>query len=133
VPADKRKAHDRNITRLEGEVKDATNQLNARTFVPSIVSGIAFFFLYRVIAKRYTGTVVAQLPFQPFSLLKRFMQKDLVTDNARACGFGLIYTLATMAFKNNIPRLLGFAAPRSAMDAQKTANRKWMKAQAELQ
>jgi calcium load-activated calcium channel len=131
VPADKRKAHDRNLSRLEEEVKEATNRMNGMKFGTSLASGVAFFFLYRAVASQYSGFVVAQLPFVPFNLLKRFSQRDLVTENAKACGFGLIYTLATMAFKTNIPRWLGFVPPRSAFDAQKQASRAYAKADAE--
>lgn len=128
---DKRKAHERGLARLEEEVKDATNKMNGMKMKSNLASSLGFFLLYRFVAAQYTGIIVARLPFEPFKLLRSMTSRGLDTDDITLCGFGFIYSLATMALKPNIPKLLGFAPPRSAFDASKAAARAAAKADAD--
>lgn len=112
-------------------MKDATNKMNSMKMKSNLASSFGFFLLYRFVAARYTGVVVARLPFEPFKLLRSMTLRGIETDNTTLCGFGFIYTLATMALKTNIPKLLGFAPPRSAFDPSKAAARAAAKAEAE--
>lgn len=131
VSVDKRKAHDRYITRLEEEVKEATSKMNGMKMRSTIATSIGFFMLYRTVASSYSGLVVARLPFLPFKMLRGFTHRGLESEDIRDCGFGFIYSLATMALKQNIPKLLGFSAPRSAYDPSKAAARIAAKADSE--
>lgn len=123
VPVDKRKVHERTITRLEEEVKDATSKMNWMKMRSTIATSIGFFLLYRSVATSYGGIVIARLPFVPFKMLQSFTHRGLSDEDVYACGFGFIYSLATMAFKQNLPKALGFAPPRSAYDPSKAAAR----------
>ncbi len=66
---------------------------------------------------------MARLPFVPFKFVEAFTHRGVSTEDVQDCGFGFIYTLATMAARNNIPRMLGFVSPRSAFDPSKAAAR----------
>jgi calcium load-activated calcium channel len=129
VSVDKRKAHERNIIRLEQEVKEATAAMNGMKTRATIATSIGFFMLYRNVSSSYTGVVVAQLPFLPFEILSTLTHRGLESENVRDCGFSFIYTLTTMAFKQNVPKLMGFAPPRSAYDATRAAARAAAKAE----
>lgn len=123
VAVDKRKAHERTTTRLEEEVKEATSKMNGMKMRSTVATSVGFFMLYRSVASSYTGIVIARLPFVPFSMLRSFTHRGLEEEDIYACGFGFIYSLATMAFKQNLPKALGFAPPRSAYDPSKAAAR----------
>lgn len=128
VAVDKRKAHERAITRLEEEVKEATSKMNGMKMKSTIATSLGFFVLYRTVASSYAGIVIARLPFVPFKMLRSFTHRGLEEEDVYACGFGFIYSLATMAFKQNLPKALGFAPPRSAYDPSKAAARMAAKA-----
>lgn len=131
MPVDKRKAHEKNVARLEEEVKEATTKMSGMKFRSNFLSSAFFFLLYRYISSRYTGTVVARLPFEPWGFVRNFAMRGLSGVDTRVCGFGLVYSLATMALKANVPKALGFAPPRSAFDPAKAAARAAAKADAE--
>lgn len=134
VPVDKRKAHERAVARLEEDVKDATNKLSALKFRATILTSVGFFMLYRVVASSFSGRIVARLPFEPIKIVQNLTHRGLPEkSDIRDCGFGLIYTLATMALKQNVPRLFGFAPPRSAFDPSKAAARAAAKMDSESQ
>jgi Integral membrane protein EMC3/TMCO1-like len=133
VTADKRKVHERSLSRLEEECKDETSKMNAMKMRSNVLSSIAFFLLYRWIARTFTGLAVVRLPFEPFELVQKITHSGVAGADVRDCGYGFIYTLATMAIKPNVPRLLGFDPPRSAFDATKAAMRAAAKAEADSQ
>lgn len=122
------------MARLEEDVKDATNKLSALKFKATAATSIGFFLLYRVVASNFTGHVIARLPFEPIKIVRNITHRGLSEQSdIRDCGFGLIYTLATMALKQNIPRMFGFTPPRSAFDPSKAAARAAAKLDAESQ
>jgi calcium load-activated calcium channel len=133
VAVDKRKAHERNLARLEEECKEETNKMNGMKMRSTIFSSLAFFILYRTVASSYGSVVVARLPFVPFPLLQNLTHRGVDGVDVCDCGFGFIYTLATMGIKSNVPRIFGFVAPRSAFDASKAAIRAAAKADSEDQ
>jgi calcium load-activated calcium channel len=123
--------HEKVVSHLEEEVKKATTEMNGMKFKTNIASSLAFFVLYRYVSSSYSGTVVARLPFLPFKMLSNFTHRGIDGDDLHDCGFGLIYSLATMAVKQNVPKLLGFTAPRSAFDPSKAAARAAAKLEAD--
>lgn len=65
---------DRDKKRLEWENKEVTSlaaEIAKRHTQASVCQSIAFLILYRILAVEYSGTIVALLPFQPFTLLQR--------------------------------------------------------------
>lgn len=133
VSLDKRKQHERSIERIEDDLKSTSQLMDAQKFKTNLLSGIAFFVLYRVVAAIWTGTVVARLPFIPVKMVEGLSRRGLTDEDQYACAFGLIYTLCTIGVKGNIPKLLGFITPKSAFDATRMAARKQRKENRELQ
>lgn len=97
--------------------------MDALKFKGNIASGVTFFFLYRLIAAAWTGTVVARLPFLPIRLIQGLSFRGLEGEDKYQCSFGLIYTLCSIGIKANIPKALGFVSPKSAFTPQRMAAR----------
>lgn len=123
VSSDKRRTHDKLIERIEDDLKTTSQRVDAQKFKTNILSAAVFFFLYRAIAARWTGTVVATLPFIPLRMAEGITRRGLQSPNTHDCAFGLIYTLCTIGVKANIPKLLGHVTPKSAFDAKRMAAR----------
>lgn len=121
VPVDKLKNYEKGIARMESELKEVTAKMNGMKLSSNIVAAVAFFFLYRNVAARWTGVPVAILPFVPLRLVQNISHRGLEGDNLRQCSFGFIYTLCTMGLKQNIPKFLGVAPPRSAYNMNRVA------------
>lgn len=121
VPVDKIKSYEKGVARMESELKEATAKMNSMKLSTNIAGAVGFYFLYRQVAARWTGTAVATLPFEPLRIVQNISHRGLEDDDLRQCSFGLIYTLCTMGLKQNIPKLLGFAPPRSAYNMNRVA------------
>ncbi len=121
VAVDKMKQYEKNLTRMETELKEATAKMNGMKLTINIGAAVAFFFLYRNVAAKWTGKVIATLPFFPLRIVQNLSHRGLDGENFYECSFGFIYTLCTMGLKQSIPKLLGFAPPRSAYNLSRVA------------
>ncbi|CAN8072190.1 unnamed protein product [Agarophyton chilense] len=131
VSVEKRKSHEKAVDRLEEELKQASQKMDGLKLRSNILVGVAFLFLYRMVAAAWTGHVVARLPFLPIKLIQPLSFRGLKGDDYYQCSFGFIYTLSTMGIKANIPRLLGFSPPKSRMDATRMAAKQQRKSNTE--
>lgn len=127
VSVEKRKKQEKLIESIEDDLKVASRQMDGIKLKGNIVSGIVFFFLYRMVAATWTGFIVARLPFQPIKLVQSLSFRGLQGDDKYNCSFGLIYTLCTIGIKANIPKALGFVSPKSAYNAVRMAARQQKK------
>lgn len=127
VSAEKRKKHEKVVESIEDDLKAAAQQMDAIKFRGNIVSGVVFFFLYRLVAAAWTGFIVARLPFLPIKLVQSLSFRGLEGEDKYNCSFGLIYTLCTIGIKANIPKALGFVSPKSAYTAARMAARQQKK------
>lgn len=127
VAVDKRKKHEKHIESIEDELKTASQRMDAIRMKANIFIGISFFFLYRMVASAWTGYVVARLPFLPIKIVQSLSFRGLKGTDKYDCAFGFIYTLCTIGIKANIPKALGFVAPKSAFNAQRMAARQQKK------
>lgn len=127
VSVEKRRKHEKVIESIEDDLKSAAQRMDAIKFKGSIVTGIVFFFLYRMVAAAWMGEVVARLPFLPIKVVQSLSFRGLTGDDTYNCSFGLIYTLCTIGIKANIPKALGFTSPKSAFNASRMAARQQRK------
>lgn len=128
VSQDRRKAHEKGIERIEDDLRATSQKLDAQKFKTNVLSAIIFFFLYRLVARTYSGQVLATLPFEPVKMVQGLSRRGLAEESSkRDCAYGLIYTLCTVGVKSNIPKLLGFVTPKSAFDAARMAARQQRK------
>lgn len=130
MSVDKRKKHDKTIDSIEEDLKLAAQRMDAIKLRGSILTGVSFFFLYRMVATAWTGHVVARLPFLPVKLVQSLSFRGLTGDDKYNCSFGLIYTLCTIGIKANVPKALGFVSVKSSLNASRMAARQQRKADA---
>jgi len=57
---------------------------------------------------------VGKLPFVPISLMQNLSHRNLMGDDYTDCSFIFLYILCTMAIRQNIQKMLGFAPSRAA-------------------
>jgi uncharacterized membrane protein (DUF106 family) len=100
----------------EEECAQAASEVATRHMYTKFMTSIVFVFLYRILATEYHGKVIAVLPFEPFSLLRRLTQRglDIPKDDHRACGFLFIYILSTLSVKYFTNKMVAVAPPTAA-------------------
>lgn len=130
MSVDKRKKHEKVIESIEDDLKVASQRMDAVKLRGSILTGVSFFFLYRMVAAAWTGHVVARLPFLPFKFVKSLSSRGLRDPDEYSCAFGFIYTLCTIGIKANIPKAIGFVSVKSAFNATRMAARQQRKSDA---
>lgn len=129
MSVDKRKRHEKTVEGIEDDLKLASQRMDAIKLRGSILTGVSFFFLYRMVAAAWTGHVVARLPFLPVKFIQSLSFRGLQGDDKYSCSFGFIYTLCTIGIKANVPKALGFTSVKSAFNATRMAARQQKKEQ----
>lgn len=67
-----------------------------------------------VLNSYFEGTVVARLPFQPFSLIAGISHRTLPGDDYYECSMTFFYILCSMCIRTTLQKLLGTEPPRGA-------------------
>jgi len=84
--------HNKKIQRVEDDFAEAAAKVSKFHTTPNILTSVVFLILYRVLSADYKGKVVAVLPFQPWSLVRRLTMRNVVLRD----GFDIV---AAMAFQ----------------------------------
>jgi uncharacterized membrane protein (DUF106 family) len=100
----------------EEECAEAASEVARRHLFVKFMTSIVFVLLYRILSTEYHDKVIAVLPFEAFSLLRRLTQRglDIPKDNHEACGFLFIYILSTVSVKYFCNKLVAVAPPKAA-------------------
>lgn len=100
----------------EDECAETASEVARRHLFAKFMTSIVFLVLYRILSTEYHGKVIAVLPFQAFSLLRRLTQRglDVPQDDHAACGFLFIYILSTLSIKYFCNKLVAVAPPKAA-------------------
>jgi len=122
------------IQRAQDEYAEACADVAKRHTFPGLATSIVFVILYRILSMEYSGKIIAVLPFQPWSLVRRFTLRGIVIDPAiftvpplaadgtiprvsnstQACAFLFVYILSTLSVKYAVHKLVGKTAPTGA-------------------
>lgn len=116
------------IQRAEDDFKVAITNVTQKHVVPNVLTTIVFYMLYKILNVEYQGKVVAILPFTPIKFLRRFTMRGLefdpdfvfegtahrVQSMEQACGFLVVYMLATMSVKFVVKQIVGTKPPPDA-------------------
>jgi len=102
------------IERQEERLKNNNRDLSLVKMKSMFAIGFCFTALLSMFNSIFDGRVVAKLPFLPFSLAQNLSHRNLMGDDFTDCSFIFLYILCTMAIRQNIQKLLGFAPSRSA-------------------
>ena len=113
--------------RIEDDYNESIAEITKRHSPSAVFTSIVFIILYRVLSLEYEGKIVAVLPFQPWSLVRRMSLRSLdIADFAalsedskvqhahQACAFFFVYVLSTMSVKFIVNKLVGVQPPQGA-------------------
>ena len=115
------------LKRIEDDYNESIAEITKRHSPSAVFTSIVFIILYRVLSLEYEGKIVAVLPFQPWSLVRRMSLRSLdIADFAalsedskvqhahQACAFFFVYVLSTMSVKFIVNKLVGVQPPQGA-------------------
>nr|CAD7589086.1 unnamed protein product [Timema genevievae] len=108
------KQHKKKIEREEEKLKNNNRDLSFVKMKSMFAIGFAFTALLSMFNSIFDGRVVARLPFIPISWIQGLSHRNLPGDDYSECSFIFLYILCTMAIRQNIQKMLGFAPSRTA-------------------
>eukprot|EP00884_Botryococcus_braunii_P002746 jgi/Botrbrau1/12472/Bobra.0169s0019.1 len=115
------KSKSKKVERLENHLKNTvTKELQMVRLKQMFVVGLcpvsrweAFILTsYQVVTRWYTGTVVAKLPFEPFTFVQRLTQRGLTDPLITDCSVAFLYALCQTGIRPNLAKLLDFGPSR---------------------
>jgi uncharacterized membrane protein (DUF106 family) len=101
------------LEREEEKLKTNTRDLSLVKMKSMFAIGLAFTALLSIFNSIFDGKVVAKLPFTPISFLQGISHRNLPGSDYTDCSFIFLYILCTMAIRQNVQKLLGFAPSRA--------------------
>ncbi|CAL8143609.1 unnamed protein product [Orchesella dallaii] len=101
------------LEREEEKLKTNTRDLSLVKMKSMFAIGVAFTALLSIFNSIFDGRVVAKLPFIPLGFLQGISHRNLPGTDYTDCSFIFLYILCTMAIRQNVQKLLGFAPSRA--------------------
>jgi len=101
------------LEREEEKLKTNTRDLSLVKMKSMFAIGLAFTALLSIFNSIFDGRIVAKLPFVPISFLQSISHRNLPGNDYTDCSFIFLYILCTMAIRQNVQKLLGFAPSRA--------------------
>ncbi|CAM9198836.1 unnamed protein product [Laminaria digitata] len=114
--AKKREKNQRVIDRLEKDLADAMKELQALATPSKLAVAVLVMAVVVGINKSFAGTVVAKLPFVPFSLLQKISHRGLEGDDPTDCSVAFLFALCQAGVKGNIAKLVGVGQPKGVKE-----------------
>lgn len=119
------------VQRAEEEFAEAASEVARKHLVPNFLSSFVFILLFRILSTEHHTRVIALLPFEPWSLLRRLTMRGLVVHeeatnpelqadtpalpaHTTACSFLFIYILCTLSVKFVVAKVTGQQPPAGA-------------------
>jgi len=100
------------MEREEEKLKTNTRDLSLFKMRSMLAIGIVFTALLSIFNSIFDGRIVAKLPFVPIGFLQGISHRNLPGTDYSDCSFIFLYILCTMAIRQNVQKLLGFAPSR---------------------
>lgn len=103
--------------RAESQLKEqVTKALASLRLKQAVVMGGSLFVLFRLLASRYDGMLMAKLPFEPPALLRKLSQRGLTDAKADDCAFAFLYAVLNVGIRPNVGKLLDLGPSRKMLD-----------------
>eukprot|EP00792_Barthelona_sp_PAP020_P010144 TRINITY_DN3426_c0_g1_i1.p1 TRINITY_DN3426_c0_g1~~TRINITY_DN3426_c0_g1_i1.p1 ORF type:complete len:183 (+),score=37.45 TRINITY_DN3426_c0_g1_i1:37-585(+) len=103
----KRKQH------VESNLQEVHRKLLFRTLLTNVLLGVVTFVIYRIIRSKFSGIVVAKLPFQPIGIIRGMTHRGLEGNDYTECSFVFIYSLLSMSFRQTLKKFLDNVPPKN--------------------
>ena len=100
-------------TQLQDRLKMLNTELTMKKFKSTFIVGIMMLVTIVTLNKKFSGMIVAKLPFEPWSLITKLSHRNIEGDDLTDCSFIFIYALSGIVFRNNIQKLFGFEPPQT--------------------
>ena len=100
-------------TQLQDRLKLLNTELTVKKFKSTVIVGIMMIVTIVTLNKRFSGLIVAKLPFEPWGLIQKLSHRNIEGEDYTDCSFIFIYALSGIIFRNNIQKLFGFEPPQT--------------------
>jgi len=98
----------------EERIKEMSQKLQTEKIPSMFATGLCFASIVSTVSSLFEGQSIAILPFEPVFFFKSLAQRGLTLAKPNDCSFFFLYILSTMALRQPLQKLLGFAPSRSA-------------------
>jgi uncharacterized membrane protein (DUF106 family) len=99
---------DKKVATLDEQLKARNRDLSMTKMKSTLFTGVLLLGVFAMLNNLFEGTVVAKLPFEPFSLMRSMSHRGLSGSDPTDCSFLLIYILSQMSLRAHITKFLGF-------------------------
>lgn len=124
--------HTKKCQRAEDEYSEAASNVAKMHTTPGLLTSVVFIIVLRILSMEYSGKIIAILPFEPWSLLRRLTSRGLnfdpnsallqniaksssrVFSSTQGCSFLFIYILSQLSVKFIVHQFLGRNPPAGA-------------------
>jgi len=97
--------------RLEEQIASYSRSISMMNFKVMWIGPLILFVVNRYMASKFSGVVVAKLPFTPIWPVKSLAHSRLETEDMTDCSNQFIYTLSAILIREIINRWFGFSNP----------------------
>lgn len=110
------KGHEKKIAQTEAQLKSLSQQSTFEGLKSNLLTGLVMIGVINAIGTYFQGVVVAILPFEPFSLLRGMTHRNIVGEDFTQSAYLPIYIISTFIWRTNLKKILGFEAPKPAVN-----------------
>lgn len=96
---------------MEDRLQLMNSELSMKKFKSSIIVGVLMLITVSYFSKKYSGQIVAKLPFYPIALIRGLTHRGIDGTDYYECSFIFIYILSTMVVRANLQKILGTEQP----------------------
>ncbi|KAL0212839.1 hypothetical protein RCL1_006465 [Eukaryota sp. TZLM3-RCL] len=104
--------------KIESQLKQEHRNVQMTKAKGTFFLGIIMIFVYKVLASKLDGEVVAVLPFEPLKLIRGITHRRLDGFDWTHCSMSFIYALCSASLRANIVKLTGFQPPKLPAELQ---------------
>ena len=101
------------LEKSEEKLQGDNREINMIKTKSMVILGFTFTALLGMFNQIFDAVVVAKLPFEPIPFLQGLTHRNLMGNDMRDCSFIFLYILCTMAIRENLQKLTGFAPSRA--------------------
>jgi uncharacterized membrane protein (DUF106 family) len=99
---------EKQISKIEGRLNQMNAELMRVKLKGFLLTAVVSLGTIKLMGSFYNETLVAVLPFEPFSFIKNLTHSGLTDPKPRDCGYLFIYILSSVIFRSVVQHLLDF-------------------------
>jgi uncharacterized membrane protein (DUF106 family) len=103
--------------KIKAILTDMQRKMMVSTMKSTMLMSFSMMFIMYQLNSRFSGIVVAKLPFTPFGFLQNMSHRNLQGDDYTECSMIFLYIMCGMAIRSNIKKALGHEPPKGMPNA----------------